>query len=88
MLNDCNVNQSQFWKSIGRIGVGHCKENGIPMEVILDDGSVSKDVKEVLDKWKWKTLYSRHDEEHINIIADESNTVNEPLFLMVSVSLK
>ncbi|KAH3781693.1 hypothetical protein DPMN_159595 [Dreissena polymorpha] len=52
------------------------------MEVILDDGSVSKDVNEVLDKWNrdFCTLYSRNDEEHINIIADESDTVNEPLF--------
>ena len=82
LLNDCNVNQSQFWKSIGIIGVGYCKKNGIPMEVILDDGSVSKDVNEVLDKWNrdFCTLFSRNYEEHINIIADESDTVNEPLF--------
>ena len=31
---ECSVDQSRFWKSIGKIGVHNAKVDNIPMEVI------------------------------------------------------
>jgi hypothetical protein len=42
----------EFWKRIGRIGVGSERTRRIPMEVVMDDGSVSRDTADVLHKWK------------------------------------
>lgn len=52
LLQECNNDQTNFWKSFGKIGVGCTKSNKIPMEVKLDDGSISSNLKEVLSKWK------------------------------------
>ena len=52
ILNECNVDQSKFWKSIGKIGISHANKNAIPMEVALDDGSVSFYINDVLRKWR------------------------------------
>jgi len=52
LLNECNVDQSRFWKSIGRIGFGQSNTKKIPNQVILDDGSLSSDVDVVLSKRK------------------------------------
>ena len=50
--NECNVDQSRFWKSIGKIGVHNAKVDNIPMEVINQDGSTSTCTIDVLNKWK------------------------------------
>ena len=42
LLDECNVDQTQFWKSIGKIGVSCRNKKGIPMEVVLGDGSLFK----------------------------------------------
>ena len=41
-----------FWKTIGKIGVGQNRKRPIPMEGVLDDGSMSNDTQNVLNKWK------------------------------------
>ena len=52
LLDECEVDQTSFWKSIGKIGVNCSKNSGIPMEVVLPDGSISCDVQDVLARWK------------------------------------
>lgn len=51
ILNDCNTDQSTFWKRIGKVGVrSHTK--CIPMEILNDDGSTTTSIDAVLDRWK------------------------------------
>ena len=52
ILDECNVDQSKFWKSIGKVGISQTNKNTIPMEVALGDGSISVDVSDVLRKWR------------------------------------
>ena len=44
-LNEAKHDNTEFWKRIGGI-------RKIPMEVVLDDGSISYFQKDVLEKWK------------------------------------
>ena len=52
LIEECNEGNDEFWKSIGRIGVGQSKTRRIPMEIVLEDGSITRDNTAVLDKWK------------------------------------
>ena len=38
-------------KTIGKIGVDQCKSNVIPMEVVLENGNISVEESEILNKW-------------------------------------
>lgn len=44
-------NTQEFWKTIGKIGVGNERRKNIPFEVEID-GRVSRDRQTVLEKWK------------------------------------
>lgn len=63
LLNDCKVDSNQFWKSIGKIGIGYSKNKQIPMEVRLDNGDISSTVTDVLQKWKtdYSSLFKEYD---------------------------
>lgn len=50
--NQCENDNEEFWKNIGRLGIGFERRNNIPMEIVKDDGTVSTKVQEVLMKWK------------------------------------
>ena len=52
LLNECDVNPNEFWKSIGKIGVCHSGKKNIPEEVVLENGEISTDISEVLTKWR------------------------------------
>ena len=45
-------NSKDFWKRIGKIGVGKERQNQIPMEVILPSGEVSCNTKVILEVWR------------------------------------
>ena len=45
-------NNIEFWKSIGKVGVAHSKKNNIPVEVVLEDESISRGSYVVLEKWR------------------------------------
>lgn len=45
-------NQNEFWKSFGKIGINQNTKAKIPMDVVLDNGCLTKGVKEVLLKWE------------------------------------
>ena len=78
LLNSCE-NPKEFWRKIGKIGVGSDRRNIIPMEVKLDDGSIVCDKKIVLDKWKneFSNMLNRNDHNSVeyvqnaNIVCDE-----------------
>ena len=40
-----STNHQEFWKQIGKIGVGKERQNQKPMEVILPCGSISSDTE-------------------------------------------
>ena len=44
-----DTDSNDFWKTIGRVGVEERKKS-IPLEIITEDGSVSKDITLVLNK--------------------------------------
>ena len=82
LLDNVNTNQSEFWKSIGKVGISTNKN--MPMEVALDDRSISYDTEVVLDKWKtcFSELYNHHtntNDSSNNVRIDE-NVEDEPLF--------
>ena len=52
LLEHVNNDPHTFWKSIGKVGINNDKKKCIPMEVLLSDGSLSTDVKDVLIKWE------------------------------------
>ena len=52
MARECNLQDSSFWKTIGKLGVGQCRKQQIPMEVVLEDGSISIKHLDILNKWK------------------------------------
>ncbi|VDI27419.1 Hypothetical predicted protein [Mytilus galloprovincialis] len=45
-------NPKEFWRKIGKIGVGNERQNNIPMEVKLSDGSLCNNQNVVIDTWK------------------------------------
>ena len=51
---ECLVNNDQqaFWKKIGKIGIGQERVKKIPMEILLEDGSLTKDADAVMGKWQ------------------------------------
>jgi hypothetical protein len=53
LLYDCNVDQSNFWKSFSKIGIGFSRKQLIPHEIVLDDGTTSTDINDILAKWKY-----------------------------------
>lgn len=82
ILNEANHNQNEFWKTIGKVGIG-VKKN-IPMEVVLDDGSISSNKHVVLNKWKnsFSELFdSNGDISDLDFnITDSIDDSGEPLF--------
>ena len=68
LLLESTKNQQQLWKKIGKIGVTENRKSIIPMEVIDDDGNVSSQLTELLDKWK--SAYS-------NLLNQQYSTTNE-----------
>lgn len=75
LLTECENNGQEFWKTIGKIGVGHTKKKGIPMEVICDDGSISNNLHTVLSKWKvdFSSLFV---DRQTDIIVDSDENVS------------
>ena len=52
LMQEYSDNSTEFWRTIGKVGISQTRKRHIPMEVILRDGTVSRDPVSVLDKWK------------------------------------
>ena len=66
LLSSCKSDPNEFWKKIGKVGVGTDRSKNIPMEVKLDNGSVSNDVNDVLNSWKeeFEKLYNQQSSQN------------------------
>ena len=49
MARKCNLQENSFWKTLG---VGQCRKQQIPMEVVLEEGSISTKHLDILNKRK------------------------------------
>ena len=52
LVEECNSGEDNFWRTIGRLGDGQSQKRRVPMEVVLEDGSISRESTAVLEKWK------------------------------------
>ena len=52
MARECNLQENNCWKTIGKLGVGQCRKQQTPMEVVLENGSISTKHLDILNKWK------------------------------------
>ena len=74
LLHAHSNDSKQFWKKIGKIGTGNERCKIIPFEARLEDGSINKDPKVVLEKWK------KDYEGLLNPPADTNETNEMPQF--------
>ncbi|VDI37095.1 Hypothetical predicted protein [Mytilus galloprovincialis] len=44
LLDDQRRDPREFWKKIGKVGVGNERQKSIPMEVTLDDGTTNREI--------------------------------------------
>ncbi|VDI81600.1 Hypothetical predicted protein [Mytilus galloprovincialis] len=66
------MNQKDFWKSIGKIGIANDRKRVIPLAVVGNCGNVTNDKSNVLNIWKndFETLFKRN--EDINDHLDKT----------------
>lgn len=81
ILTDLENNDNQFWKTIGKTGIDSYRKKCIPMQIVLDDGSLSNDVKLVLNKWKtdFSSLLNSNSSTDLNDVNNSNlrtNSVN------------
>ena len=90
LLNECEVDQTSFWKSIGKIGVNGLSKT-IPIEIVKQDGSTSNSILEVLERWKhdFSKLFNCSNvdtTDNLNV-ATESNEVPSHTSFNESISI-
>ncbi|CAG2231612.1 unnamed protein product [Mytilus edulis] len=71
-----STNQTEFWKKIGRVGVGEERRKAIPMSVQLPDGSISHDRDAVLNEWKRSFCSLLNPEGSIDNLPTDTSTDN------------
>ena len=67
-----NLDQREFWKKIGSIGVANARQSTIPLQVESENGSITNDIPTVLQKWKndFSNLFNPNENE---ILDNEAN---------------
>jgi len=89
LLNECEMNNAEFWKSIGKIGVNSSGIKLIPEEVVLDDGSVSTSIQHVLNRWKsaFSSLFEQRPYTNVNVDNSdlEGNVVDSSFNEIISL---
>ena len=71
MLTMQDTNPKEYWKYVGKLGVAQERTQTIPWEVVQNDGSVSRDKGDVLERWRSDF------ESLLNPAAEESDS--EPM---------
>lgn len=66
VLTEGVTNDTNFWKSIGKLDINQERKMKIPMEVLTDEGTVSNEVNIVLEKWK--SCFSNLDKPMIPVL--------------------
>jgi hypothetical protein len=61
-------NPKEFWRLIGKVGVGG-ERSGIPLEVITEDGQISTDIDDILQCWQdgFEKILNPLDNNHLNM---------------------
>ena len=72
LLDKVNNDPNTFWKSIGKVGINNDKKKLIPMEVLMEDGSLSSEVKDVLNK-KERVYSNLLNNNYANVSSSQSN---------------
>ena len=77
-----------FWKNIGKIGVGSERQKTIPIEVVLEDGSIYYDT--IIISNKLKTSYENllNWDEVTNVNDNMSNNVDLDSVISIDEVLK
>ncbi|CAG2237646.1 unnamed protein product [Mytilus edulis] len=85
LIKSCD-NPKEFWRKIGKIGVGSERRSFIPMEVKLSDESVSCDKNVVLDKWKceFSNMLNRNNLNNVEYIHSNENVYDDYLDSFIS----
>ncbi|CAC5400853.1 unnamed protein product [Mytilus coruscus] len=52
LVNFSDNDPNQFWRRIGKIGIGNERQMRILNEVTLDDGTITNNLETILSKWK------------------------------------
>ena len=62
LLSSCKSDPNEIWKKIGKVGVGTERSKTIPMEIKLENGSVSNNENDVLNlkKEEFEKLYNQN----------------------------
>ena len=89
----CKTNSPYFWKELGKTGVG----KGIPRHVVCEDGNVSDNYNDVMNKWKdcYNDLYNvRNDNVNqstftptLSAASKCINTMNPSITVMEKLNL-
>ncbi|VDI38103.1 Hypothetical predicted protein [Mytilus galloprovincialis] len=71
-----NMNQKDFWKSIGKIGIANERKRAIPLAVVDNCGNVTNDKSNVLNIWKndFETLFKRNEDINDHLDTTICNT--------------
>ncbi|CAG2197390.1 unnamed protein product [Mytilus edulis] len=77
LLSESSKNQHMFWKKIGKIGIAESRKHVISMEVIDDDGIVSSELTDVLDKWKSEYSELLNQQNSSIRVSDSCTSLNE-----------
>ena len=86
LIDSCENDDIDFWKKMGRLGIGFERKRNIPFEIVKEDGSLNNNLKDILDKWKkyFSDLLKQQDAESVDNheirtqsnIADNENYTN------------
>ena len=82
LVNECNFDNKSFWKSIGRVEIGQTQKRRILMEVVMEDGCVSRETTDVLDKWRrdFSSLLNCQNDRSFDNNFGQYAGPSEPLF--------
>ncbi len=89
LLETVDNNPNEFWKSIGKVGIVQDKRKCIPMEVVLDDGTVSNNLQTVMNKWKhdFSSLLNVNHSDQFGVHPDINAHANVDPILSDDISL-
>ena len=76
LVENATSNHVEFWKNIGKIGIGQSRKKYIPMEVEGESGDVDRNILNVLDRWK-QDFSSLLNAANINSATFGNETNNE-----------
>ena len=91
LIDSCEDVDIDFWKKMGRLGIEFERKRNIPFKIVKKDGSLSNNLKDILDKWKkyFSDLLNQQDAESVdnNEIRIQSNIADSENYINNCISL-